>query len=73
LYSMTMTNTVFNHCVFEFGSTLITLNSGASATVTNSVFRNASQYGIWVDCGATLTESGNTFQNCASGDIYNCE
>lgn len=48
----------------------IYLGSGATVTVENSVIRNGAAYGINVASGtATVAQTGNFFQNNASGDL----
>ncbi len=42
---------------------------GASLNLTNSVVRSSGEYGTWTETGGTLTESGNTFSNNATGDV----
>ncbi len=41
----------------------------AKLELTNSIIRNGDGCGVYVDGGATLTQSGNTFSNLAAGDI----
>lgn len=41
----------------------------AKLELTNSIIRNGDGCGVYVDSGATLTQSGNTFSNLAAGDI----
>jgi len=72
-------NNVFDHCVVEFGGaqdiaglgaeTLIGVSGDDRLTITNSTLRGSQGWGIWASPSATLTQSDNTFENNALGDI----
>ena len=54
--------------VMLFGSSP---TNAASATITNSTFRNSSTYGVWLDSASILVDfSNNSFSNNASGDVF---
>jgi hypothetical protein len=44
-----------------------------SITLTNNNFRNSVKYGASREneAGTGITASGNTFTNCAQGNVYN--
>jgi hypothetical protein len=51
--------------IYMFGS-----SPGSKLTLTNSIITNSATYGLRAASGnAALTESGNTFNSNASGDI----
>lgn len=53
-----------------FSGNLMLDSSGWNTVVemSNSTIRNSSGYGIWLDCHATLTGTGNTYAGNPSGD-----
>jgi hypothetical protein len=53
-----------------FNQTNIGLANNARLTLTNSTISNSLGYGVYRRPGSELTESGNTFTNNPSGNIY---
>jgi hypothetical protein len=48
------------------------VDTGATLVISNSILSNSSSWGIYIPCGATLstfTNTGNTFNSNASGDV----
>lgn len=67
--------TTFTYCEFLYagkGSATdraAIMAMDADFTVTNCKFKNSSGWGIYYDAYSTLTQSGNTFETCALGNV----
>ncbi|KAB2872162.1 MAG: hypothetical protein F9K37_01115 [Bacteroidales bacterium] len=65
----------FNYCEFLYAGNgsaddrAAIMAIGSNFSVTNSKFKNSDGWGIYYDAYSTLTQSGNTFESCAFGDI----
>ena len=68
-------NTVFNYCEFQYAgkgtsSTRAAIKSyGSIFTVSNSKFKNSSGWGVYYDSYSTFTNTNNTFESCALGNV----
>lgn len=68
-------NTRFDYCEFNYTGKDVYESSAAiwtyntSFTVTNSKFQYSAGYGIFLDSGSTVTNTGNTFTGCALGEV----
>jgi len=74
LYFMTNTpNNQLQYCVVANAGydsyADVAVNYTGSVSVTNSTLRDSKTYGIEVDSGGSLTQSGNTFINNLLGDV----
>lgn len=77
LYDGTSNETIFDHCVFEYGggyasySALVYMGSGigTSTTITNSLFQYSESNGISYDATDNPIISGNSFNNIAGENI----